>query len=331
MSNTIIVYADDKYYSLKYFTSTDEPHKLTEICDSTNKLHNILPKTIRSRGNDFCIVGIDNMIHHVFLDGNNTVYKFRSNYYKMTLEEFRFAGYIVWSSSSIDYCLALFENMEPDEQNSFEYFTASYEQNKTTTKIEHLMIDKQMVECDEQITWIKRDRVSQPFYNFSVNDVFCDANGNPIQHIHYIASNCEYTFRAYNRKISTDSLRYTFLINNQHECYISGPNKCATKLATLTEHSVLLYDGNNVMIVDGNHFVVILDHDKVIRFTLSSINVYQVDSNIIKNVKWSKQNHNNWPNNYKDTIKAFMLCNMKMKQFKIPYYVLQVIFSIIVN
>ena len=114
-------------------------------------------------------------------------------------------------------------------------------------------------------------------------------------------------------------------------------------MCTLTNDSMITRNKNNhdnVVIITDNHVVAITEKCDVNTFNLPVKYVYHAVNTQVRDLIWSKDLHHKLPNNYKELVRIFMMCNRLMGkleeqplwgQFKIPHCVLPIIFSIIIN
>ena len=166
-----------------------------------------------------------------------------------------------------------------------------------------------------------------------LRELFRNSNKKLIENIYY--TNIQH--RKYFVSISTkynscgEYHKYDLLIDNNGNCYTRKPNGEYIKFHTMTNNSILLHDGNNVIIVTGNHIITIISHDHMIQFTLPIKSIQHIGSNRIGDLVWYNQMYHKLPSQFKSNIKTFVLCNRLMKQFKIPHCVLPIIFNNVIN
>ena len=109
-------------------------------------------------------------------------------------------------------------------------------------------------------------------------------------------------------------------------------------------NSTLNLDGVNINVVatnvlnpllisglNGNNSTAIMNYNTIAQFMLPNENIHFFGNTKISNLVWSKELCNNLPTTLKNSIKTFMMYNKTMTTFKIPYCVLNMVFTYLIN
>ena len=325
----------------------------TKIQDHSNKLHNILPKSIHSQYDINCIIDINDMLHIVTFDKTFT----RQIYFdviKIKFDEIEIVSCFngTFTRDRVDYYTfdLLLKNMQNGECVSYDYFEFSRNYYYTvptkhiTFKVGQVTIyGRNCYACkiDDNTTIYlgKREPSTNKFYNIN-NIPIANVSYNIVRDRDlslYYHDGTIYKFSMYVHKVEsrdTSIHKYSILVDTANNCHIVDPAEENKVFYQLSNNSIILHGNNNVddtMIVTDNHIVVILQDCTMLQFDLPVDNIYHVGDIKIKNLVWSKELHNKLPNSYKSLIETFMLCNRLMKHLKIPYCVLPIIFGRIIN
>ena len=340
MSYNILIYADYEYHLLKWsqLTESNTGHQLSKIHCETNSLHNIIPKAIHSKLVSHCIVDINNNIHFIDFnhDNNDKLCKIYQNIGKSTFNKLTIVGFVV-DAVTIQILL---KNMEHSVDSSYEHFVFTLEHGEY--KLERYnIIDASSVKLGNYRVKLQ---CGDSFGSISHNSFF-DLNNNYMPEIHYsISDNSNIPTKQtqglqykYGFIVSPDfapvDYQVQILVDINNDCYISQSLDNYTKFFTMTPNSVILHDNANdtIMIVTDNHFVVVNTPTDIIQFTLPFNSISYVTNTKVRNIIWSHQLYQKLPNNYKDMMKEFMLCNKLMGKFKIPHCVLHLVFVHLIN
>ena len=350
MAYTTIIYGDNKYYLLRYYsTKTNKPFEILEIQDKTDKLKTIIPKITGFSYGSLFIVDINNSCHCVLLDTyKHMVLSIISNICKSTFSKPKIVGYVKHGYVNDDQNITklhtiLIKNMDNNCNHSYEYLKFDVCYDTVVIKYKQLLNDEQIIYHGCYIS-VKLDVSGIKFCAFDSGNSFLDIHDNSLKDIHYDATyttnNSPHKYYI-NMNGHDDTIRnYQFMIDTKDDCYIRKSTNTYTKFFTMSNNSIVLHDRNNVMILTNNHVVAIVDHNDITQFTLPINSIQYIGYDKVNKLVWTKQFNNMLPTNYKDLIRMFMMCNRLMGkleeqplwgQFRIPYGVLSIIFSIIIN
>ena len=341
MATCTIIYSNNKYQLLKYYSNTKPlSHELLDIIDDTNKLQSIVPKSMKSYMTSQLIVDIGNNFHYVFFNhNNNTVENIYSSQPKLSFNNFRVVGYYIEGVPNGCATCTLIQNMDDSDGNSYQCFKFVWINNKLNTSINITMDDRYDDIHHHSIgIVVKHEDDIMEFYTFETHIMIHDSVNGLIDDIYYtidkpILENhgCKYKFDLSRNGYGCTHHIFECMINNDNVCCIKNNNNPYKEVHKMTPTSILFNDGKYITILDSNHVTIIKEYDNIIKFTLSNVNIQHFGNTKIRNLVWSEEVRNKLPNNLKNSIKTFMMYNKRMTTFKIPYCVLNMVFTYLIN
>lgn len=295
MSYKFIIYADSKYYSLKYsptLEGTGTTYELAEICDTTNKLYNIVPKAVRTINNEYCIpnthciVDVDNNLHVMILTDDNIVENLYMKICKVKSVNFKIIGFKTESYEGNHYWRILLRNDSGSEIH--EFIEVSCIQQRINVDCHTLLTGKTVVYGTENIkvrlTW----RKTLEYFNVSsLSNTICGLDVNTMKNLDNI------------------------------------------KLFKNIANSVLIFNGRHEIIIKYNHIHIRLDNTKFIDCKLPVENIQCVIN--YRNIEWSRQTHNLMSTKCKKLITSIVVYNRLLGNLKMPYGVLQLVVNMAIN
>ena len=345
MTTNLLIYADNEYYNLEYNTSTTD-HTMTKISDDTNNLLNIIPLAMYSNNTSHCIIDIDNNINYIRFpsDNLNVPHKIYRNVGKVTLNKFKIIGLDITKTlsplSPIVTFRILLKNLEDCPSRSYEYIVHSVEYNNVHT-VQKILNDSNVAPHNGSYKCTMKFDDTYPikvyFYARYNDTILLDLDDNEIPNISYRVPQqpnkiIPQGFRICDNYTFDIIIKYTFVISDNGDCSVVKHNT-RTKVFTLDDNSIVLNvahsSNNGIIIVTNNHIIDINNRD-VLQFKLAVKHLQYIANTKVGNIMWSKEIHCRLPIKYKRSIEAFMMCNRLMGKFRIPYCVLQVVFSIII-
>ena len=331
------MYADTKYYLLRYNTTITTTYDFKEICDETNKLHNILPKSIFSSHDNYYIVDFNNILHRVYLDDrkigtSNVPTSIDLNICKLSFDNYTSEEYSIAGNT---YTRLLLKNLNNSTNMSYEYINLRHTQNETTVMCTEILDDASITRYHSfaSVNTSNGEYLFIPQRKLN-NKIFTLGSQTPNMYYNTKLQQIDPALNKYKYIHNGSSNKLSFLVDNNNDCHIVKPNGEDTVFFRMSTDSVVIGNitkGDDIMIITNNHAIVILEDSTVLHFHLPIRRVHNLVNIKVSNLIWSKQIHNSLSNNYKDNVRTFMMCNRLMDQFKIPHCVLPIIFSTLIN
>ena len=346
MSNCIIVYADYKYYSLNYYLTNkmDTKFNLTEIYDESNKLYDILPRSIYScDAYNSCIIDINNNIHWMTIMGNNDSERYRFNIYcnigKSKLKHPVIIGCSFAFIEGHHYNDILVRDNSTD--NSYEYFRFERISDEIKLQIYNPLQEFQVTHNLTCISVKINNDTNKYFLRKTLHELpnnlkgcqLLNINGDIKRRVLREEQQSEFVGYKYIFNIGiTEGFKYSVLVNNDGGCYISLDYENFTKFFTMTNNSVLFVNSRNddIMVIDGSD-IIATTFSKIMRFTLPVEHIYYADNTKVNKYVWSEKLHIKLPNYYNTLIEIVLLCNKMLGYLRIPRGVLSIIFNYFIN
>ena len=345
MTHNIIIYSNNKYQILQYYTQKDshtntKPYTLLDIHDETGKLQSILPKSIKSYYDSHFIVDINNNCHYVFFKkGGLLLHKIYSSMCQLSFDKLKIVGHYTEYHGNNHVCYTLKKNMEDNCSDTYEYLKfvenncdrnymmvfGGLFNNGATMRYKQILyrFGDHMIHNSHSIT-VNYARDSIKFETFDYGCKINDINYDGIDDVYYVVTPNKNKLFKYKCEFYVHIRRnpiYGFMLDNNNVANIKRYNGYR-KICKMANNSVLFHNGHHITIFDNNHITIIIDHDNIIQFMLPNQHIQHIGNTKIASILWSKQLYNKLPNHYQDIIRTIMLCNKTMNQYKIPYCVL---------